>query len=129
MITGDMRYYPVLGLKNDGYGYTTPDFDNIHGYVKMALYITDFNTQQNAVFSSSSYVGLASSIELPDIDILEGFENKVTVGKFIVAEVPDRLGELSVLRVNAIYRKGRYYQIFTQLSGHDVPDDFLQSEA
>ena len=127
MIASDMKRYTVLQLgAMSGYGSSTVDFENPVGTVELALYVTDFDTQQNIVFSSSSYVGVMGAIDINIRPDIQGADETTLLpgGHFIIADVPDK-AEPVVLKVNAVYRKGRHHQIFFSTSSYKIPDDFV----
>lgn len=105
MITTDMRTYSLYGVKTDGYGSSNPDFTNPIAYIKMAVYVTDYDTQQNSAFGGSAYVGLT----------LDRRPTRELIGNFI------DIGEKYLAEISYVYTRGRYVQIFMQESRYGSP--------
>ena len=111
MIATDMKYYDIYTTASDGYGQTNPDFENAIGKVKMAVYITDFNTQRNTVFGASQFVGLTTDSSLLSIGQYVG----IAAENYLHSPIGYKAAEITY-----IYRKGRYHQVFLKETSHTL---------
>lgn len=119
MIITDMKKYKVFGSSANSYGQTVPSSVSL-GELTMAVYITDFDTQRNAAFSSSAYVGLTE--DLTYVEDSNGTKYSLNIGHYVVGELDDQFNNKRLLQVNAIYHKGRYYQVFMSLTHYSVDE-------
>ena len=113
MITGDMKTYNIYGTIKDAYGSIKVDLANPIGSVKMAVYITNFDAQQNTVFASAEYVGLTKDKDLAVgqyIDLKQTYTQSGGVSGYKAAQI------------TYIYNRGRYTQVFMKETGNIIPE-------
>lgn len=97
MINSDFRLYNFYTLGEiDEYGQQKMD-DTVKGSVKMAIYPTSQNVQQNILYLNAQYIGFTHDKEINDTYFID-YENY----------------KLKVLYIN---RSGRLYQVFMSKVG------------
>lgn len=103
MINADMRLYNYYTAGSDGYGSPTIKYPPL-GQVKMSINITSADDQANTAFYASEYVG-----------IMVAGNTRLAKGHYV------DIGEGTLVQVQTIYKKGRYWQVFMKMTGYGVP--------
>lgn len=117
MINTDMREYhiPVSTTYKDGYGQTitTTDWENPAGSVMLAVYPTDYETQNNYGWNLANFVGLTKKITYGPI-WWDGVQSYFDLAPGAIFRGPSPLlnGEDGYFKVIQILKLGRYYQVF-----------------
>lgn len=117
MINTHMKEYhiPVTVSYTDGYGQTITEvsWDDPAGTVLMAVYPTDYETQQNYGWNLSSFVGLAQNITYGPIWWQgQQFYQDLAPGIIFKGPSPLKDGKDGYFKVVQILKLGRYYQVF-----------------
>lgn len=92
MILLNMKNYDFYKYgENDAYGQPQLS-EEVQGQVKMAIYLTSQNTQDNILYKGATYVGLTNDAEIDD--------------KYVIQNGNERL------KVLYVQHEGRWKQVF-----------------
>lgn len=120
MLNTDMREYfiPVYTSYTDGYGQThwQEDLSNPAARIFMAVYPTDYETQQNFGWNAASFIGLTQNLMygpiLNNAVTGEMVMKKLAIGTRMRGPSPLKDWDTALFEVISILSLGRYYQVF-----------------
>lgn len=120
MLNTDMREYfiPIYTSYTDGYGQThyEEDLSNPAARFLMAVYPTNYETQQNFGWNAASFIGMTQKLDygpvLNNAITGEMVMKKLSIGDRLRGPSPLKDWDAAKFEVIAILSLGRYYQVF-----------------